>query len=167
MSGGSERRSVLTLLLLALTVVILMSVSSLSFSANGIVAGSLRLDDIQICEELDDKMKPVNIGDVLPGGIKQACLWLSYSRAREGDAIDVLWKHEDSPIYEHSYRLFAKKGVRAFYLMRDDGETLPGGLYSVSVFCNGKKNIVKQFTIEALSDDISSDGEDEDDFSDD
>jgi hypothetical protein len=165
MSDGSERKRVLMLLLLALAVVILMAASSWSFSANGIVAGSLKLDDIQICEELDDKMKPLNIEDVLPGGVKQACLWLSYSRAREGDAIDILWKHEDSPIYEHSYRLFAQKGVRAFYLVRDDGEILRSGLYSVSLFCNGKRKVLKQFVVLPSSDDISSDGED--DFSDD
>jgi hypothetical protein len=165
MSGGSEQKRVIMLILLALVVVALISASSLSFRANGIVAGSLKLDDIQICEELDDKMKPVNIEDVLPVGVKQACLWLSYSRAREGDSIEVLWKHEESPIYEHSYRLFAKKGVRAFYLMRDDGETLRSGLYSVSVLCNGKKNVVKQFTVLALSDDINSGADD--DFSED
>jgi hypothetical protein len=155
MSSGKRQDQVGALLVLGLFVVVLMGFLSWSFRADNVIAASFRLDDIQICEELDDEMKPVNAGTTLPGDTKQACLWFEYSKAREGDSLEIFWRFSDQTIQKDSYRLSEPKGTRAFYLLRDDGATLPSGAYSVAIFCNGRERTIEKFSVEAVSGDIS------------
>jgi hypothetical protein len=159
MSTNNEREQVGKLLLLGFFVVALMVFLSLSFRADNVIAAAFRLDDVQICEELDDDMKPVKTVNILPGGAKQACLWFEYSRAREGDSLEVIWSYENRRIQRDAYRLSDPKGARAFYLMKDDGSILPGGDYSVAISCNGRERGTARFSVEAASGDYELDEE--------
>jgi hypothetical protein len=154
MARGNGRKQVGVLLLLGLFVVVLIILSSWSFRADNVIAGSFRLNDIQICEELDDDMKPVSADVPLSGGATQACLWFDYSRAREGDSLEIVWSFGERKIQRDSYRLSESSGVRAFYLMRDDGAPLPAGEYSVAIFCNGRERGVEFFRVDASSGDV-------------
>jgi hypothetical protein len=133
----------------------LMVFLSMSFRADNVIAASFRLDDVQICEELDDGLRPVNPGAVLSGDAKQACLWFEYSRAREGDSLEILWNFDGRAIQKDSYRLQEPEGTRAFYLLRDDGTSLPGGAYTVSISCNGRERRLERFSVEAVSGGLS------------
>jgi hypothetical protein len=126
---------------------------SLSLRADNVIAASFRLDDIQICEELDDEMKPVNPAPNLLAGAKQVCLWFEYSRAREGDLLEIYWSFGDQKVQKDSYRLFEPSGMRAFYLLKEDGASLPEGAYSVALHCNGRERKVQRFNVEGLSGD--------------
>lgn len=132
-----------------------------SFRADNVIAGSFRLNDVQICEELDDDMKPLVRGaSILQPGATQACLWFQYSRAREGDQLEIVWNFEENPIQRDSFRIQETRGTRAFYLMKDDGSALPSGSYEVLLVCNGREQERRSFTVTPLSGDISeSDGE--------
>ncbi|MDR3321075.1 MAG: hypothetical protein LBS93_01395 [Synergistaceae bacterium] len=151
---SNRRKQVYKLLLLALFVVFLMIFLFWSFSAGDIIAGSFRLGDIQICEELGDNMVPVNAGTTLPGGAKQVCLWFDYTKARVGDALEIVWKFGERRIQRDSYRLPASGGVRAFYLLKEDGSPLPAGSYSVEIFCNGRERGGESFFVTPSSDDV-------------
>jgi hypothetical protein len=130
---------------------------SLSFSADNVITASFRLDDVQICEELDDDLNPINPGTALSGGAKQVCLWFKYSRAREGDVIEIVWELDGRMIQKDSYRLQESEGTRAFYLLKEDGGVLPGGVYSARVACNGRERRMERFSIEVISGDGESD----------
>ena len=138
---------------LGLLVVALMIFLSLSLRRDNVIAASFRLDDVQICEELDGDLRAVNPGTVLPAAAKQACLWFQYSRAREGDLLEILWGYDGQTIQRDSYRLSESKGARAFYLLREDAAPLPEGEYSATIFCNSRERGVKRFRVMAVSGD--------------
>ena len=143
------------LVLLGLFVVVLMVILSWSFRVDRVLAGSFRLDDFQICEELDEDMTPVNPGDRLPGEARQICLWFQYSRAREGDFVDIVWRREGSSIQKETFRLGDSKGARAFFLLKQDGSEFPPGAYSVAIHCNGREKATKHFVVDPVSGDLS------------
>jgi hypothetical protein len=124
---------------------------SLSFRADNVIAASFKLDDVRICEELDDGLNPVNPGTVLSGDTKQVCLWFKYSRAREGDSLEIIWGFSGQMVQKDSYRLQESEGTRAFYLLKEDGGALPGGTYSVSIACNGRERRLERFSVEVTS----------------
>ena len=139
-----------------------MAILSWSFRVDKVLAGSFRLDDFQICEELDEDMSPVNPGDRLPGEARQICLWFQYSRAREGDFVDIVWRREESNIQKETFRLGEAGGARAFFLLKQDGSEFPPGAYSVAIYCNGREQAVKRFTVDPISEDVAA-GEGTDD----
>jgi hypothetical protein len=157
MKRRPERSNAVTFVALGFFVAGLMVFLSLSFRTDNVIAASFRLDAVQICEELDDGLRPVNPRPNLPGGAKQACLWFEYSRAREGDSLEILWSYDGKAIQADSYRLQEPEGTRAFYLLRDDGTSLPGGAYSVAISCNRRERWLERFSVETVSGDLSGD----------
>jgi hypothetical protein len=153
MTRGNRRDRIGAIVALGLFVVALMTFLSLSLRADNVIAASFRLDDIQICEELDDDMKPVNPASNLLSGVKQVCLWFEYSRAREGDLLEIFWSFSGQKVQKDSYRLFEPAGTRAFYLLKEDGSSLPEGSYSVALYCNGRERKVQRFNVEGISGD--------------
>jgi hypothetical protein len=153
MTQGNRRDQATPLAGLGLFVVVLMAFLSLSFRSGNVIAASFRLDDVRICEELDGDLRPVNPGTVLPAEVKQACLWFQYSRAREGDSLEIFWNYGGQAIQKDSYRLSETEGIRAFYLLREDGTALPGGEYSVELFCNGRQRKSERFSVAIASGD--------------
>ena len=150
----SARDQEYSLIALGVFVLILMFFLSWSFRSGNVIAGSFQVDDIQICEDIDDNMKPVRRGVVLPGGVSRACLWFQYSKAREGDSLEIIWSHEDHTLQKDVFRIAKQSGVRAFYLMKEDRSPLPPGDYTVELICNGKKKTVREFAIQALKNEI-------------
>lgn len=140
------------LILLGVLVLFLMIAVSWNFSVGKFVAGSFRLEDMQVCEELDEKMLPLQARSVISGGARQICLWFMYSRARDGDFIDIVWAHGERNIQKESFRLVESKGSKAFFLLRQDGSEFSAGDYSVSLYCNGREKGLRRFSIEAADD---------------
>ncbi|MDR1482496.1 MAG: hypothetical protein LBI74_07720 [Synergistaceae bacterium] len=156
MAGSSARKQSVALVMLGVATVVLMFFISWSFRADNMIAGSFRLEDLQICEELDEDMKPLNAGKSVQEGIKQVCLWFSYSSAREGDSLEINWSFEDKPIQKDVFRIDNAGGMRAFYLLMEDGSPLPVGSYSVELYCNGRSRAAEVFLINPSSDDVGS-----------
>ncbi|MDR3354244.1 MAG: hypothetical protein LBO21_04345 [Synergistaceae bacterium] len=142
------------LIMLGVSTVALMFFISWSFRADNMIAGSFRLEDIQICEELDEDMKPLSAGKSVNEGTKQVCLWFSYSSAREGDSLEINWRFENQTIQRDVFRIANIEGVRAFYLLMEDGSPLPTGSYSVELYCNGRKKAGEPFWINPSSGDV-------------
>ena len=154
MAKSSGRNQSGALIMLGVSTVALMFFISWSFRADNMIAGSFRLEDIQICEELDEDMKPLNAGKSAQEGIKQVCLWFSYSSAREGDSLEINWAFENQTIQRDVFRIVSVEGVRAFYLLMEDGSPLPAGSYSVELYCNGRKKAAEPFRVNPSSGDI-------------
>ena len=120
---------------------------SWSFRSSDFIAGSFRIEEIYICDELDENLRPMNIGASLPPGSQQVCLWFGYSKARRGDLIEIAWYLGETMIQRETLRLSESMGVKAFYLLREDGSSLEPGLYSVHISCNGRERTTVNFEI--------------------
>lgn len=99
----------------------------------GPFSGSFKIEKAVICQELDDERRPVKAGSSIPSGSRQICLWLQYSSAREGSHLEVSWYFGDELVLSEPLKLMTKNGVRAFYLLREEGSPLPVGSYRVTV----------------------------------
>lgn len=149
----SSRGRANSLIALGVFVLILLFFLSWGFRSGNVIAGSFQVDDIQICEDLDDSMMPVRSGVVLPGGASKVCVWFKYSKAREGDSLEIAWRQGARTVQKDIFRITKPKGVRAFYLMKEDRSPLPPGEYEVELICNGKKKTARDFTIQEVKKD--------------
>jgi hypothetical protein len=135
-------------------VLALMAGISWSSRSADIIAGSFTIDEIQICEELDEELKPIGGARNMPAGSPQVCLWFVYSRGRRGDSVDITWYLNERIIQNETIRLTEAKGTRAFYLIREDASPLDAGFYSVSISCNGREKWMGNFTVDAAVGDV-------------
>lgn len=141
-----EKRS---LIFLGITVVLLIFLAILSVKAEPF-RSSFSVDEVIISQELDGSRKPTRIGNIIPSGVRQVCLWLEYSSAREGSYLEVSWLYQNEIVLSERVGLTAKDGVRAFYLLKDSGDALPIGNYSVTVSTAAKKWSEINFSIEQI-----------------
>jgi hypothetical protein len=150
------------LILLGLFVLLLSFVLSWSARKDIVAAGSFRLGDVVLCDDLDDAMNPLEKKESFPGGTKQVCLWFEFTKARDGDQLEVRWRFEGEDIQRESFRLAHSMGMRAFYLLREDGSALPSGGYAVSILCNGRAKGVGRFKIEPQPEGLPEEEEEKD-----
>ncbi|MCL2683988.1 MAG: hypothetical protein FWE55_01985 [Synergistaceae bacterium] len=162
-----KRKDADPIVLLGVMVLILMVFVSLSFRKSNFIAGSFRIDEVQICDELDETLRPVSVEKNMPPDSQQVCVWFSFSRARRGDSIEIAWYRDDSVIQKEILRLSEPRGVKAFYLLREDGTSLESGLYSVRISCNGREKVTESFIIAASSEDLLLENDIDDAFEDD
>lgn len=154
MTKKSRNENADSLVLLGVFILVLMFLLSWSFRVGNVVAGSFQVDNVQICDELDEKMNPLHPGKDFPGGSKQVCLRFNYSKGRVGDSLKVVWNYEGRSIQEDVFRISEPKGFKAFCLLREDGSSLPSGGYSVEIFCNGRERSVQVFGVLEASADV-------------
>lgn len=157
MISESKRKEGRSLIVLGVLVLVLMFLTSWSFRTGSVIAGSFQVDDILICEELSGDLRPIPTGGDFSDGLKQICLWFSFSRAREGDVVELSWRYKDELIQKESFRLAEQSGIRAYYLLRDDGSSLPAGNYTVTLFCNGRERLAEAFRIQSEESDEDDD----------
>ncbi len=120
------------LLLISCVIVLLLVFSFWAVRSNR-AAGSFEIHNVLLCDEVDDKMQPVNAGSVFSYGSRQLCLWFDYSRASGGDGVRVRWFFRGRPIHSETLRLEPGDGARAYCLLLEDGSPLPKGSYSVRI----------------------------------
>lgn len=142
-----RRREARLFVAMGAVIVLLVFLTSWSFRAGSIIAGSFQVDDLLICEELSGDMRPLPDRGDLKEGVKQVCLWFSYSGARKGDMLELSWQYGGETIQKELFRLDNPGGVRAFYLLREDGSPLPTGDYAAALLCNGRKKTTEIFYI--------------------
>ncbi|MDR1580241.1 MAG: hypothetical protein LBS35_07775 [Synergistaceae bacterium] len=152
---AAERQKIYSpLISVGLLVLVLMALVSWSLRKNDFESGSFKMRDVRICEELDENLKPVSADRNIPSGSQQVCLWFDYAGARRGDAVEIAWYRGGGMIQRETVRLSAPEGVRAFYLLREDGSPLEEGFYSVTISRNGKDAYEDNFTVAVSSGDM-------------
>ncbi|MDR1472024.1 MAG: hypothetical protein LBS75_05820 [Synergistaceae bacterium] len=159
MVAGHKRNGSGALVFLGVLTFVLAAGALWSFSIGDVAAGSLRLDEIQICEELDGNLKPINSKRNLPGETQQVCLWFQYSRAVEGDSLEISWYLDEKLIQREVVSLSSESGIRAFYLLKEDASPLDAGFYSVLLACDGREKGMENFTVAALEGDYPEGGD--------
>ena len=156
--ADKKRKSADPIIFLGVLVLVLVFCVSWSFRMSDFIAGSFRLDEVQICEELDENLQPINLDRNMPSDSTQVCIWFSYSNARRGDLIEIIWYRNENIIQREITRLVDPRGVKAFYLLREDGSPLESGFYTVQINCNGREKLTENFTIAASDEDFLIEG---------
>ncbi|GAB6280054.1 MAG: hypothetical protein STSR0007_01040 [Thermovirga sp.] len=105
---------------------------------HGALAGPVSITGAVVCRELDDSSFPVGEGPIFKWGGRQVCLMFRYEAPRPGGSLDVVWRFRNQVIFSESIRIGDTGGVRAFFLLREDGSPLPAGEYDVSIESAGK-----------------------------
>lgn len=133
MDQGHEKRSgKRPLILLGLSVIVLITLVTFTLKS-GPFGQSFRLEQAVICQELDGNRQPLRAGNTIPYGLRQVCLWLQYASAREGSNLEVSWYYGNDLVLSEPLKLMTKDGVRAFYLLQEEGTPLPAGDYRVTI----------------------------------
>ena len=158
-----KRKNTDPIVFLGVFVILLMICVSWSFRRSNFIAGSFRIEEVQICEELDENLQPMNVDRNMSSESTQVAIWFSYSSARRGDLIEITWYRNESIIQKETLRLTEPRGVKAFYLLREDGSPLESGFYSVYISCNGRGKLTENFTIAASEGDFLMEDEYEED----
>lgn len=126
----SSGRRPLIILAFAVVALVLLSVASLK---TGLVGKTFRIDKSVVCVELDRSRRPHKIRETIQYGTRQVCLWFQYSDAPEGSHLEVSWYYGEDLVRSEPLKLMSKDGIRAFYLLREDGMPLPQGKYRVTI----------------------------------
>ena len=120
------------LMLLGFSVILLLLLVTWSLKV-GPFSSFFKVEEAVICQELGNNREPLLVSNSIPYGPSQICLWLKYSSAREGSHLQVSWYYGNELVLSEPLKLMTKDGVRAFYLLREEGTPLPVGSYRVTV----------------------------------
>lgn len=131
-SINSDNKAKRPLILLGFSVILLLLLVAWSLKI-GPFSSFFKVEEALICQELGGNREPLLVGNSIPYGPSQICLWLKYSSAREGSHLEVSWYYGNELVLSEPLKLIAKDGVRAFYLLREEGTPLPVGGYRVTV----------------------------------
>ena len=120
------------LILLGVAVIILVALIVVSLKS-GLLGSTFRIDKAVVCVELDRNRLPHKVMNTIQYGTRQVCLWFQYSSASEGNHLEVSWYYGKDLVLSEPLKLMTKDGVRAFYLLREEGTPLPVGKYRVTI----------------------------------
>ena len=99
----------------------------------------LLIHDVVISAEVDDTKRLTGVVSRFPYGSRQICIRFNYSKATEGTEIRVLWFMGDKLVQSDVYVLPASSGSRVYCLIRENGQPLPKGSYSVGILNNEER----------------------------
>ena len=111
------------------------------------LAGPVSITGAVVCRELDDSSFPVGTGSLFKWGGRPVCLMFRYETPRPGGTVDIIWRFQEQVIFRESIRISDSGGVRAFFLLREDGSPLPVGSYDVTIASDGKERIRLPFSV--------------------
>ena len=97
---------------------------------------SLMIHNVVISTEEDDRprlLRPTGAVSRFPHGSRQVYLRFDYSKAAEGGEIEIRWFMGDQLIHSDVYVLPGPSGFKIFSLMRENGQPLPKGFYSLVI----------------------------------
>ncbi len=75
------------------------------------------------------------------------CLKFHYEAPRPGSILDVTWHFQSRVIFRESIRINDTSGIRAFFLLREDGSPLPVGEYAVAIESDGRERVRLPFSV--------------------
>jgi len=109
--------------------------------------GPVSVTGAVVCRELDDSGSPVGEGPLFKWGGRQVCLLFKYETPRPGGSLSVTWRFQSQEIFRETIRVNDTGGVRAFFLLREDGSPLPVGDYEVFIESEGRESYGVPFSV--------------------
>ena len=99
----------------------------------------LMIHNVVISTELDDRLRLTGVVSRFPYGARQVCLRFDYSRATEGSDIRILWFMGEKLVQSDTYALSVSSGSKIYCLVRENGQPMPRGPYSISIQYNAER----------------------------
>jgi len=100
---------------------------------------SLIIHNVVVSTELDDKLRLTGAVSRFSYGTRQVCLRFDYSRAAAGSEIRILWFMGEKTVQADTYSLSAPSGSKIYCLVRENGQPLPRGSYSIGIVSNPER----------------------------
>jgi len=135
---SKKKKPFLLLVIFFATVLLLLSFWVIRQNSNK-PSESLLIHDVVISTEVDDTMRLTGAVSRFPYGSRQICMRFNYSKATEGDEIRLLWFAGDKLVQSEAYTLPTSSGSKIYCLIREDGQPLPKGSYSVGILNNSER----------------------------
>ncbi len=135
--------------LLLLLVVLCIPVGVLLFWHRGLgdLGGPVTYSRAAVCMDLDEMLEPVDPGSSFPWGVRQICLRFEFETPRPGATARIKWLYREQPVFLEAIQISENAGVKAFYLLREDGTPLPVGSYRVVIESGGKEKVSLPFAV--------------------
>jgi hypothetical protein len=101
---------------------------------------SLMIYNVVISPEVNDRLRLTGAVSRFPHGSRQMCLRFDYNKAMEEGVARILWFREDKLVQSDKYELPEMSGSKVYCLLKEDGQPLPKGAYSI-VILNGEERL--------------------------
>lgn len=147
MKGNLQNKSGRRSLVLLGAFVVVLAILVAATLKSGLSGRSFRIDKAVVCVELDRNRLPSKVKNSIQHGTRQVCLWFQYSSAPVGSHLEVTWYYGKDLVLSEPIKLMTKDGMRAFYLLREEGTPLPIGKYRVVISSTTKKLSDIEFSI--------------------
>ncbi|MDR1378211.1 MAG: hypothetical protein LBJ36_04090 [Synergistaceae bacterium] len=100
---------------------------------------SLMIHNVIITTELENRLRLTGTLSRFPYGSRQVFLHFDYSRAAKGSEFRILWFIGDQLVQADTYALDVSSGSKIYCLLRENGQILPRGFYSISILNNSER----------------------------
>ena len=100
---------------------------------------SLMIHNVILSVDVDDTLRLTGAVSRFPYGSRQICLRFDYSKAASDSEIRVLWFLEEKLVEADTYALPEPAGSRVYCLVRENGQPLPKGSYSIAIINNTER----------------------------
>ncbi|MDR1875282.1 MAG: hypothetical protein LBQ90_09775 [Synergistaceae bacterium] len=97
------------------------------------------IHNVVISTELDDKLRLTGAVSRFLYGARQVCLRFDYSRAPRGGTIRIFWFFGEKLVQADTYELLTPSGSKIYCLVRENGQPLPRGSYSIGILSNAER----------------------------
>ena len=141
-----KKKPFVLLVIFFATVLLLLSFCVIRHNSNK-PSESLLIHDVVISTEVDDTRRLTGAVSRFEYGSRQVCMRFNYSKATEGAEIRVLWFVGDKLVQSDVYILSASSGSKIYCLVRENGQPLPNGSYSVGILNNSERILDLRFEI--------------------
>ena len=131
-------------LLILLGAIIFILLFSVLWSANkvGGYVGSVDIPRAFVCKEIKQNSVPQSAAKFNLEN-EQVCLWFEYVNAKSDTPLKIVCYMDKTEIVRQRVVLVAKEGVRAYYLVKNDGSPLPPGKYRIVISTATKSWVTK------------------------
>jgi hypothetical protein len=100
---------------------------------------SLMIHNVVITTESDSRLRLTGTLSRFRYGSRQVFLYFDYSRATKGSELRILWLMGEQLVQAGTYALDTSSGSKVYCLIREDGQMLPRGFYSISILNNSER----------------------------
>ena len=94
---------------------------------------SLMIHNVVVSPEVDDKLRLTGAVSRFLYGARQICLRFDYSKAEKDSNVRILWFLGERLVQSNTYVLSTSSGSKIYCLLRENGQPLPRGSYSIGI----------------------------------
>jgi hypothetical protein len=100
---------------------------------------SLEIRNVVVSTEVDNRLHLTGAVSRFPYGTRQVCLRFDYGKAAKNSTIRIHWFLGEKRVQSDTYALSVPSGSKIYGLVRENGQPLPRGSYSISIISNEER----------------------------